>query len=179
MADTTLSILLPGVPLRVAGEWMEVRPVVLRELRQVERVFEGWAVLVASGGETLLPEAWDAFLELTAAAYGKDRAYLTRLAEADFEHLVSFVLAINKDLWDPPESADTDIFTWSQIVQRLVKAGHPWDSIQNLTLPQVKAFLVEGLRQEREELAQGITAASFSMADGKTVQQVTKELRRG
>jgi hypothetical protein len=180
MADTTLSVLFPGIPAMVAGERTEVRPILLRELRLVERVFEGWSILVASNGEQVDPEAWEAFLELMAGAWGKDKAQVKALEQADFESLVCLVLAINKDLWDPPKVDETqEAHSWAQIVQRLVKAGHPWESIMNMTLPQVKAFLEEGLRQERADLALDITAASFAMADGKTVQQVTKELRRG
>jgi hypothetical protein len=180
MADASLSILLPGIPERVAGERVEVRPIVLRELRMVERVMEGWAVLVQSDGEVILPEAWDAFLDILGGAIGATRNTVLAYDQSDFQHLVCLMLAINKNIWDPEHSeVPSDSFTWAQIIQRLVKAGHPRESIMEMTLAQAKAFLEEGLRQEREDLAMDITAASFSMADGATVQKVTKELRRG
>jgi len=180
MADTTLSALFPAVPEVVGGERVEVRPVIVSELRLVERVLEGWAILIASGGETVSPESWDAFLSLVSSACGKPREWVVALPEEEFERLTCLVLALNRDIWDTPTSTDDqEPFTWAQIVQRLVKAGHPWDAVQGMTLGQVQAFLKEALRIEREELALDITAASFSMADGKAVAQATKELRRG
>ena len=180
MTDTSLSILLPTVPSVIDGESVEIRPVTLLELRLVERVMEGWAALVATNGEHVVPEAWNALLDLLGGACGKDRTFVRGLDQPDFERLLCMVLAMNQDLWDPPKGDENcESHSWAQIIQRLVKAGHPWESIMSMTLPQVKAFLEEGLRQEREDLALDITAASFAMADGKTVQQVTKELRRG
>lgn len=180
MPDTTLSSLFPGVPTRILGERVEVRPIVFRDLRTVERVMDGWVQLVASGGESVDQEAWEDFQDLLASGCGKDRSWLARLPEDDFERLTSLALAVNRNIWDPPKNEQAgDSFTWAQIVQRLVEHGHPWESMQLLTLSQIRAFLEETFRSERESFARDITAASFSMVDGKTVQKVTKELRRG
>ena len=124
--------------------------------------------------------AWDAFWDLLAGASGRPLAWVTALPEEDFEKLASFALAINAELWDPDKGggAEGDDLTWASITQRLITFGHAWDSIQDLTLSQMRAFLEESIRQEREQLARDITAASFSMADTNSVQKATRELRR-
>ena len=181
MADTSLFTLFPTVPALVGGERVEVRPVILSELPLVERVLEGWRVLVATSGEVMPQESWDAFSDLLASACGKSREWVLALQSEDFERLSCLVLAQNRELWDgeAQESKGDDYFAWPQVVQRLVRHGHPWQQVQSLTLGQIRDFMAEALVIEREDLAQVITAASFAMADGSTVQKVTKELRRG
>jgi hypothetical protein len=178
--DTTLSALLPSVPLQVGGRQLEVRPIIYRELRLVERAMEGWTLLVASGGEQMDPEAWEAFLQLLAGACGQTVDQVKALEECDFERLACLVLAMNREIWDAPKGrGDDEPLTWAQIVQRLVSHGHPWEAVQNMTMGQIRSFLEACLRHERETLAMQITAASFSMAEPKTVQKATRELRRG
>lgn len=180
MADATLTNLFPALPLRVGGERLSVRPVVFRELPLVDLAMRGWGALVVSGGVEVPTDAWDAFLDLLTGASGRSRAWVTSLPEEEFEKLASFALAINAELWDPDKGggAEGDDLTWASITQRLITFGHSWESLQELTLSQLRAFLEESIRQEREQLARDITAASFSMADTNSVQKATRELRR-
>ncbi len=180
MSDATFSALLPTVPLRIGGRQLEVRPIVFRELRLVERAQAGWNRLLLSKGEELDGEAWEAFLQLLAGACGQPLAWIQELPEADFERLACLALALNREIWDAPKGREGDeSLTWAQIAQRLVSHGHPWEALQNMTMGQIRAFLEACLRYERETLAMQITAASFSMAEPKTVQKATRELRRG
>lgn len=180
MTDTGLSALFPSCPMTAGGERLEVRPVTLSELPRVERVMDGWRSLVASNGEVMDSEAWDAFLDLLAASVGKDRHWLESLTESDFENLACLVLSINREIWDPEavQHGDAEI-SWPGIFQRLVAAGHPLEAIHRMTLAQARVFLIEAARLDRERLADDITAAAFSMVDGKQVSRVVKELRRG
>lgn len=180
MADGSLTSLFPTLPLRVGGERLYVRPVVFRELPLVDRAMQGWGAMVVSAGLTVPADGWDAFMDLLEGASGKPRAWVEALAEPEFEKLASFALAINRDLWDPDKGggAEGDDLTWASITQRLISFGHSWESIQELTLSQLRAFLEESIRQEREQLARDITSASFSMADSASVQKATRELRR-
>ena len=180
MSDATFSALLPTVPFRAGGQPLEVRPIVFRELRLVERALEGWALLITSGGDRVDAEAWEAFLLLMAGSCGQPPEWVKQLPEAEFEGLACLVLALNRELWDGPKGNSNDeSLTWAQIAQRLVSHGHPWETLQNMTMGQIRAFLEACLRREREDLAMQITAASFSMADPKAVQKATRELRRG
>lgn len=180
MTDTGLSALFPSCPMTAGGERLEVRPVILSELPQVERVLDGWRYLVASNGAVMDAEAWEAFLDLLASAACRTRPWLEALPESDFERLASLVLAINREIWDAeaPQRKGEEV-QWPGIFQRLVAAGHPLEAIHRMTLAQARLFLVEAARLDRERLANDITAAAFSMADGKHVNKVLKELRRG
>lgn len=180
MTDSTLSTLFPAVPVRIGGERLSCRPVVLGELPEVERVVEAWRLLVATGGATLDAEAWDDFLGLLCAAVDRPRAWLDALPENEFEQLVALVLASNEDIWKPAASPSGQAaLEWPEIFQRLISHGHSIAAIREYTIAQAHAFLGECMKAEREDLAAGIQAAAFSMADGKTVTSVLKELRRG
>jgi len=179
-SDTTLSALFPSVPVTIGAERLQLRPVILAELPAVERVVEGWRLLVATGGDFANAEAWDDFVGLCAAAVSRDRAWINGLEEDDFDRLICLVLAINEEIWKPEVAKDSgEAFRWAQIIQRLVEHGHAWATIQTYTLPQARAFLGECFRMESETLARGIQAASFSMADQKSVSKALKELNRG
>jgi len=177
--DTRLSALFPALPFMVGGERLQLRPVTLGELPAVERVVEGWRLLLATGGEFLHAEAWEDFLDLCAGAVGRDRAWLDQLSEEAFETLIGLVLAINEEIWKPGPQPAGKAFSWPEITQRLIEHGHPFAAIQGYTLAQARAFLGECFRLEREALARAIQAAAFSMADGKTVVKAVKELTRG
>lgn len=180
MADGTLTTLNPALPLLVGGERVMLRPVLLSELPQVARVQEGWNLMKATGGQVLDAEAWEDFLQLLAAAAGKPVAWLEGLTEAQFEELFCLVIGINRDLWKESEGpASGEEMTWAEILQSLVEHGHAFESTQRYTVDQARTFLLQGFRREREALAQAIQAAGFAMADGKSVQKVVKELRRG
>lgn len=182
MADTSLNDLFPALPLEVGGERLSIRPVVFRELPLVQRVMEGWGQLVISGGALIPPDAWDTFLHLLASASGKPPGWVKELEPEAFEQLACFVLAINRELWDPEApggpGTDDDTLTWAAVVQRLAGHGHAWAAIQDFTLSQLRAFLAEAAHGDREQLAADILAASFSMADGNAVKKATRELRR-
>lgn len=181
MSDTTLSSLFPSVPVLVGGERLCLRPIILRELPAVERVLEGWRLLVATGGNFAQAEAWQDVLDLTAASVGRSRPWLDQLSEADFEALICQVMSINEEIWRPRPAAKDEgkAFTWSQIVQCLVEHGHPFDAIQGYTLAQARTLLTECFRQESEAMARDIQSAAFSMASSESVDKAVKGLRRG
>ena len=180
MADSTLLTLVPALPFWVGGERVMLRPVILGELDQVGRVVDAWKVLVASGGKVLDAEGWEEFLRLLVAAVDKPMAWLEALNEDAFEHLVALVLAINEEVWKPAEGPDSDEeLSWETILQCLIEHGHTFEAIKGYTLAQARGFLAQGFKREREQMAQRIQAAAFAMADGKSVQKVVKELRRG
>jgi hypothetical protein len=181
MPDTTLSTLFPAVPIRIGGERVSLRPVVLGELPEVDRVVEAWRLLIATGGDVLDSEAWEDFLGLLCAAVDRPRAWLDALSESEFERLATTALAINEEIWKPSPSPGTGNVSmkWSEIFQRLISHGHPASVIKGYTLAQANAYLGECLKADREELAMNIQAAAFSMVDGKTVAGAVKELRRG
>lgn len=136
-------------------------------------------MLVATGGEWLDPEALETFRDLLAASVGKGRAWLDGQAPEQFDRLVSLVLAINEDIWKPSAKAASDApLDWPEIVQRLVEHGHTLENIQQFTIVQARAFLLECLKTEREDMAMRIQASAFSMADGKSVAKAVKELTR-
>lgn len=180
MADSTLTTLFPAQPFMVGGERLLLRPVVLGELPQVERVAEAWRVMVATGGEVLDAEAWEDFLSLLAASVDRPVPWLESLDEATFEQLLCLVLAINENVWKPTEDeGEGEAMTWAEILQSLIEHGHDFETIQRYTVAQARAFLMQGFRREREALAQAVQASAFAMADSKSVQKVVKELRRG
>lgn len=178
--DTTLSTLFPSVPVTLGAERLQLRPVILAELPAVERVVEGWRLLVATGGDFANAEAWEDFVDLCAAAVGRSRTWIDALSEEDFEKLICLVLAINEEIWKPEITKErSEPFTWARIIQRLVEHGHNENSTQAYTLAKARALLGECFRLESETLARGIQAASYSMADPKSVSQAVKELNRG
>lgn len=180
MPDSTLAALFPAIPVTVGGERVQLRPVTLGELPVVERLMEAWCAMVATAGLEVDPENWDAFVDLLASAVARTRAWVEALPSSEFERLASLALAINEDVWNPAATggAESEAMTWSAIVQRLVEHGHPFEALKGFTLGQCRAFLLEALRRERADLAQGIQAAAFSMVDGKTTQKVLRELSR-
>ena len=180
MPDTTLSTILPSMPVKIGMERLHLRSVIIAELPVVERVIEAWRLLVATGGDFLHADGWEDFLDLCAAAVGRPRAWIDGLSEEDFERLIALVLAANEDIWKTEATRSAgEPWSWAQIAQRLVEHGHTWDAIQGYTLPQARAFLMEALRMESEVLAREIQASSFSMASEKDVNRAVKELRRG
>lgn len=180
MSDTTLSALLPSVPVKIGTERVFLRPVIVAELPAVERVVDGWRLLVATGGDFLHAEAWGDFLDLCAAAAGRESGWIDTLSEEDLERLICHVLAINEDVWKPEITKERgEPFTWAQITQRLVEHGHAWEAIRGYTLPQARAFLGECFRLEREALARAVQAANYAMADPKSTNKTVKELLRG
>lgn len=181
MAEASLLTLSPALPFWVGGERVMLRPVILGELDQVSRVVDAWKILVASGGAVLDAEGWEEFLLLLAAAVDKPMAWLEALDEDAFEHLVALVLAINKEIWSPSDAsgADDEMLAWEAILQRLIEHGHTFEAIKGYTLAQARGFLTQAFAREREAFAQSIQAAAFSLVDGKSVQKVVKELRRG
>ena len=121
MADSTLTTLFPAQPFMVGGDRLMLRPVVLGELPQVERVAEAWRVMVATSGQVLDAEAWEDFLSLLAAAVGQPVAWLESLDEATFERVVCLVLAVNEDVWKPTEdTSEGEAMTWAEILQSLI-----------------------------------------------------------
>ena len=180
MPDTTLSAILPSMPVKIGMERLLLRSVVIAELPVVERVIEAWRLLVATGGDFLHADGWEDFLDLCAAAVGRPSTWIDWLSEEEFEHLISLVLAANEDVWKTEATRNPgEPWSWAQIAQRLVEHGHTWDAIQGYTLPQARAFLMESLRLESEALAREIQASNFAMADPKDVNRAVKELRRG
>jgi hypothetical protein len=180
MTDTSLSSLFPAVPVTVGGERLRLRPVVLGELPAVERVIEGWQVLVVTEGDPARAEAWTDFVDLCAAAVGRSRAWIDQLSETDFETLICLVLAANEDVWKPqPPKAGEEGYSWAKIIQCLVEHGHSFEAIQGYTLSQARALLGECFRMESEALAREIQAAAFSMASSESVEKAVKGLLRG
>ena len=177
-AAATLSALYPAVPLQLGGERVQLRPVVLSELPAVEQVLEGWRVLIATRGEVLPQEAWDTFLDLLAAAVGRTSLWVRQLPEEDLERLICHALAVNAELFED-DPGDTETVNWASVAQRLVSHGHPLDAVGRMTLAQLRAFTEEALVTERENLAAGVLAATYSMADEKSVKRALRELRRG
>ena len=177
-AAATLSALYPAVPLQLGGERVQLRPVVLSELPAVEQVLEGWRVLIATRGEVLPQEAWDTFLDLLAAAVGRTSLWVRQLPEEDLERLICHALAVNAELFED-DSGDTETVNWASVAQRLVSHGHPLEAVGRMTLAQLRAFTEEALVTEREHLAAGVLAATYSMADEKSVKRALRELRRG
>ena len=178
MADTSLSALFPALPFRVGGERVHLRPVILAELPAVERAWEAWRRMVAFGKD-LDPDALEDVLELLAGASGKPLAWVKALDDAAFTDLVSLVLALNREIFEPPSASGGEDLAWSQVLQKLIEHGHSREDAERLTLAQARTYLEACLREEREAMADGITCASFSMADGKQTQKIVKELRRG
>ena len=180
MPDTTLSSLFPGYPLHVAGQRVFLRPVTVSELPAVDRVMEGWRIMIVSGGTVIDPDALLDLQELLASAAGRDLAWVRSLDEAAFETLFCHVIAINQaELFDPPECKGGDTLTWAAIAQRLIQAGHPPTAVGDYTLAQVRTFLEAITAQEREAFANALVAASCSMADPKKVNEVAERIRRG
>ena len=179
MTDTTLSALFPGLPLLVAGERVFLRPITVAELPTVERVWEGWRHLIASGGEVLNAEAWEDLLSLLASASGRPVAWVKALEESEFEKLLSYVFALNSELFDPPKSDGDATMTWAQIAQRLIQGGHQWETVKSYTLTQVRAFLEALVAQERDAYANDLIASSFAMVSPKDTQKIAERIRDG
>lgn len=179
MADSTLYALFPGVPLTIAGERLSVRPIVLSELPVAQRVIEAWGRLIM-GGEADL-EAWADLQTLMGTAVGKSLVWVQSLGSDDFDRLLASLIAVNQeDLLVGEDGAGShETVSWARVAQTLVSAGHTLDRVERMTLPQLRVLLGEADRALREQLARDITAASFSMSDGKTIQKVTRELRCG
>ena len=179
MTDTTLSALFPGLPLMVAGERVFLRPITVAELPTVERVWEGWRLLIASGGEFLETGAWADLIGLLASASAHPVEWVQALDEPSFERLLSYVFAVNGELFDPPNGSGDDTMTWAQIAQRLIQGGHQWETVKTYTLAQVRAFVEALVVQEREAYANDLLAASFAMVDPKETHKIAERIRRG
>jgi hypothetical protein len=170
----------PLQPFMVGEERLMLRPIILGEIPQVERVLEAWRILVATGGRVLDAGGWEDFLDLLAASAGKPVAWLEGLTQETFEQLVGLVLALNETIWKPTEDKDEgEEMPWPELFQNLIEHGHAYETLQGYTVAQARAFLLQGFRRERESFAQAIQASGFAMVEGKAVQQVVKELRRG
>ena len=180
MPDTTLSTILPSMPVKIGMERLHLRSVIIAELPVVERVIEAWRLLVAKGGDFLHADGWEDFLDLCAAAVGRPRAWIDGLSEEDFERLIALVLAANEDIWKTEATRSAgEPWSWAKIAQRLVEHGHTWAAAQGYTLPQAKAFLDECFRVERENLACMVEASNYAMATPESTSKTAKELRRG
>lgn len=179
MPDSTLTSLLPGLPLQVANRRIQLRPITVEELPAVERIWGGWVQLVATGGEELDSTAVDDLLALLGAASGQGTDWIKCLNEENFECVLSHALALNEEILTPPKMENAESFTWAQIVQKLVQAGHPWESVKTYTLSQVRAFIEVVAEQEREAFADAIQAASFAMVAPQETQKVANNIRRG
>ena len=180
MPDHDLSTLNPAVPILVGGERVFIRSVTLDEIPAAQRVRDGWRLLVATGGDFLHAEAWADFIDLCAAAAGRDRLWLDALPEADFEKVICSVVAINEELWKPENLGEaSEEISWAAITQRLVEHGHSLESTRKLTLPQARALLKECVNQETNRFAQAIQAATFAMVSPKDAEKAVRKLRHG
>nr|WP_320132333.1 hypothetical protein [uncultured Holophaga sp.] len=144
----------------------------------VSRVMEAWQAMLLAGGEEVDSEAVADLIELMAGAAGRPAAWVRGLCEADFERLLSMLIALNQDLFEPP-SEDGASLGWPDLIQRLVGHGHAWNDVQSYTLPQARAFIGATLKEDRSDQAARIVAATYSMADPKETKSAIQELRRG
>lgn len=177
MSDSTLASLLPGLPLHVANRRIELRPVTVEELPAVERIWKGWVQLVVTRGEELDPAAVEDLVNLLGSTSGQGVEWIKSLSEADFEQVLSHALALNEEVLNPPRMKSPETFTWAQIVQKLVRAGHPWVSVKGYTLSQVRAFIEVVAEQERDVLADALQASSFSMVSPQDTQKIADRIR--
>ena len=179
MSGAALAALFPAEPFWIGGERGYLRPVVLAELRLVERVMAAWARLVARKGDAVDRDALSDLEELLAKAANRPQSWVQSLQEDACESLFAAVLALNQDLLEPLPGGEGEDLEWSQVAQRLLAFGHRMEDISGYTLAQTRAFLKETGRMEREQLANDIFASAHAMADGKHTEKAIKELRRG
>lgn len=179
-----LDVLFPSpIPVRVGDGMMRVLPLRMRRLGDLLRAL-GPVQAAFVPGEGL---ALDALLQTAQAAdiicigLGCGRESLDAMDAGQRGAALLAVVAANQELFFPDraEDAEPDEHVFSDLVQRLVDAGHRWPDILDYTYAQCRVFDAAAARQGQRDRRNALIVGRAAVASPEVFRQALAETGNG
>jgi hypothetical protein len=200
--ERELDVILPrGREMTIKGERLEIRPLSLVQLAQLEELVapiaealsylpgvpEGEQLLEVTAG--ILKTFGDRLPRAVALACDRPLKWAALLTVEEIAAVSVAVLAQNKDFLlqgvtgtaeSAPRGRGREIaWTLADSIQFLLSHGHRLEDVRNYTLSQVRQFLAAAVAARRRQLRDMAVAARAAQYDKQGFKQHLKEIERG